>query len=122
MRPVIRDREDVTMSEQAGKKTFTLGTESAQLLEELAERYYADNQTETVRVALRSLAARLGVGETNWVVDGYVPARAMEGGTCQLCARPLVRQAKLDASCGVKVPIGKGLTIHPYRVLQLWRR
>jgi len=73
------------MSEQAGKKTFTLGTESARLLEELAERFYADNQTETVRVALRNLAARLGVGETTWVIHGYVATRAREAGTCHRC-------------------------------------
>jgi hypothetical protein len=73
------------MSEQAGKKTFTLGSESARLLEELAERFYADNQTETVRVALRNLAARLGVGERTWVVDGYVPTKARETGTCHRC-------------------------------------
>jgi hypothetical protein len=73
------------MSEQAGKKTFTLGRKSARLLEELAERFYADNQTETVRVALRHLAARLGVGETTWVIDGYVPTKAREAGTCHRC-------------------------------------
>ena len=33
----------------------------------------------------------------------------------------LVRQAKLDASCRVKVPVGQGLTLYPYRVLRLWR-
>ena len=33
----------------------------------------------------------------------------------------LVRQAKLGAPCRVKVPVGKGLTTHPYRVLRLWR-
>ncbi len=73
------------MSEQAGKKTFTLGRESARLLEELAQRFYADNQTETVRVALRTLAAHLGVGETTWVIDGYVPIKAREAGTCHRC-------------------------------------
>jgi len=30
-----------------------------------------------------------------------------------------VRQAKLGAPCRVKVPVGKGLTNHPYRVLRL---
>ncbi len=34
----------------------------------------------------------------------------------------LVRQAKLGASCGVKVPAEEGLTNHSYRVLQLWRK
>jgi hypothetical protein len=33
----------------------------------------------------------------------------------------LVRQAKLGAPCRVQVPVGKGLTTHPYRVLRLWR-
>ena len=36
--------------------------------------------------------------------------------------RALVRQAKLGASCGVKVPAEQGLTNHSYRVLQLWRK
>jgi len=35
--------------------------------------------------------------------------------------KPLVRQAKLGASCRVGVPAEKGLTIHSYRVLQLRR-
>ena len=34
----------------------------------------------------------------------------------------LVRQAKLGASCGVKVPAEEGLPNHSYRVLQLWRK
>jgi hypothetical protein len=83
--PAGTDQGEVAMSEQAGKKTFTLGTESARLLEELAERFYADNQTETVRVALRQLAAQLGIGETTWVIDGYVPIKAGEAGTCHYC-------------------------------------
>jgi len=33
----------------------------------------------------------------------------------------MVRQAKLGASYRVQVPVGQGLTIHPYRVLRLWR-
>ena len=32
----------------------------------------------------------------------------------------LVRQAKLGASCRVKVPVGQGLANHPYRVLRDW--
>ncbi len=36
-------------------------------------------------------------------------------------AQSLVRQAKLDASYGVKVPVGQGLATHPYRVLRRWR-
>ena len=34
----------------------------------------------------------------------------------------LVRQAKLGASCRVKVPAEEGLTNHSYRVWQLWRK
>ena len=34
---------------------------------------------------------------------------------------PGARQAKLGASCRMKVPVGKGLTIYLYRVLHLWR-
>ena len=37
-------------------------------------------------------------------------------------ARAVSAPSKLGASYGVQVPIGKGLTTHPYRVLQLWRR
>ena len=33
----------------------------------------------------------------------------------------LARQAKLDASCRVKVPVGQGLANHPYRVLRVRR-
>jgi len=39
--------------------------------------------------------------------------------------RMLARQTKLGASSRVKVPVGKGLTIHPYRVLRLcgaWKK
>ena len=33
-----------------------------------------------------------------------------------------MRQAKLGISFRVKVPVGQGLTSHPYRVLRIWRR
>jgi RNA-directed DNA polymerase len=33
-----------------------------------------------------------------------------------------VRQGKLGISCGVQVPVGSGLTSHPYRVLRIRRR
>jgi len=33
-------------------------------------------------------------------------------------AHSIVRQAKLGASCRVKVPAGQGLASHPYRVLR----
>ena len=35
--------------------------------------------------------------------------------------KPLSRRAKLGVSCGVEVPVGKGLATHPYRVLGPWR-
>jgi len=36
---------------------------------------------------------------------------------------PLVRQAKLGASGRVQVPVGQGLSSHPYRVLRrFWRQ
>jgi hypothetical protein len=68
-----------------GKKTFTLGVETAELLEELAERFYADNQTEAVRVAVQALATQHGLGETAWVIDGYVTTRSKNNGTCHRC-------------------------------------
>ncbi len=70
-----------------GKKTFTLGVETAELLEDLAERFYADNQTEAVRVAVQALAAQHGLGETTWVIDGYVTTRSSENVTCHQCER-----------------------------------
>jgi len=33
-----------------------------------------------------------------------------------------VRQAKLGISFRARVPVGQGLTSHPYRVLRIWRR
>jgi len=67
------------------KKTFSLGEDAAQLLEELAEQFYADNQTETVRAGLRALAAQHGLGETTWIIDGYVAGRPTESGQCYRC-------------------------------------
>ena len=69
------------------KKTFSLGKDAAQLLEELAEQFYADNQTETVRAGLRALAAQHGLGETTWIIDGYVAGRPTESGQCHRCER-----------------------------------
>jgi hypothetical protein len=69
------------------KKTFTLGEDAAQLLEELAEQFYADNQTETVRAGLRALAAQHGLGETTWIIDGYVSGHPSESGRCYRCER-----------------------------------
>ena len=40
---------------------------------------------------------------------------------CEPLNSALERQAKLGASCRVQVPVGKGLTHHPYRVLRPWR-
>ncbi len=40
---------------------------------------------------------------------------------CSPLNTALVRQAKLDASCRVQVPVRQGLTNHLYRVLRLWR-
>jgi hypothetical protein len=50
-----------------GRKAFTLGVATAELIEELAERFYADNQTEVVRVAVQALAAQHSLGETTGV-------------------------------------------------------
>jgi hypothetical protein len=40
----------------------------------------------------------------------------------QLNAMPLVRQAKLGVSCGVRVPAEQGLANHSYRGLRMGRR
>lgn len=75
------------MTVTEGKKTFTLGVEHAELLEEVAGRFYSDNQTEAVRVAISRLAARHGLGETTWIIDGYVPDSPSESGACYRCDR-----------------------------------
>ena len=54
-----------------------------------------------------------GRGVTFWLRGEAFPPRRL--------ARALVRQAKLDVSCRVKVPVGQGLATHPYRVLRGWR-
>jgi len=72
-----------------GKKTFSLGADAAELLETLAEQFFGSNQTETVRAGLRALAVEYGLlGETTWIVDGYVAGRAPKGGArCYRCER-----------------------------------
>ena len=71
------------------KKTFILKTEVARLLETLAKEHFGGNQTETVRAGLRALAVEYGLlGETTWIVDGYVAGRAPKGGArCYRCER-----------------------------------
>ena len=72
-----------------GKKTFSLGADAAELLETLADRFFGSNQTETVRAGLRALAVEYSLlGETTWIMDGYVAGRAPKGGArCYRCER-----------------------------------
>ncbi len=48
------------------KKTFSLGKDAARLLETLAQRFYAGNQTEAVRAGVRAQAFQHSLG-----VKGY---------------------------------------------------
>ncbi|MFA5924135.1 MAG: hypothetical protein WC856_23060 [Methylococcaceae bacterium] len=51
---------------------------------------------------------------------GEIPTRLNRAGRKQ-SEQSWVQQAKLVASFRVRVPDGKGLTTHPYRVLRFWR-
>lgn len=58
---------------------FTLDNDTVLLLEELAEKYYNGNKSQTVRAALESLATH--TGHEGWIIAGYVPIE-LEGESC----------------------------------------
>lgn len=62
---------------------FTLDDETVGLLNKLAEKYYAGNKSQTVRVALESLAAHQG--HEGWVITGYTPLKMDHNVQCHRC-------------------------------------
>jgi hypothetical protein len=62
---------------------FTLDEETVELLNKLAEKYYAGNKSQTVRVALESLAAHQG--HEGWVITGYTPLKMDHQVQCHSC-------------------------------------
>ena len=50
---------------------FTLDDGTIELLQQLADGYYAGNKSHTVRAALESLAVH--ANHEGWVIGGYVP-------------------------------------------------
>ncbi|TYP95530.1 hypothetical protein LX73_0838 [Fodinibius salinus] len=62
---------------------FTLDNETVQLLEELSEKYYNGNKSQTVRAALESLAVH--AGHEGWVIAGYTPKELDEVENCHSC-------------------------------------
>jgi hypothetical protein len=62
---------------------FTLDEETVGLLNKLAEKYYAGNKSQTVRVALESLAAHQG--HEGWVITGYTPLKMDHQVQCHSC-------------------------------------
>lgn len=62
---------------------FTLDSETVTLLNNLAEKFYKGNKSQTVRAALESLAARQG--HDGWVITGYTPMRIDHDASCHTC-------------------------------------
>lgn len=62
---------------------FTLDSETVELLERLAEKFYSSNKSATVRAALESLATH--VGHEGWVVAGYTPVQVDAETDCHSC-------------------------------------
>ncbi len=64
---------------------FTFDEDTADLLDEIAGRYYGGNKSLTVRAALESLAAHLG--HAGWVISGYAPAVLDHPEDCHSCGQ-----------------------------------
>ncbi len=62
---------------------FTLDDQTVNLLQDLAEKYYKGNKSQTVRAALESLAAHQG--HDGWVITGYTPLRINHDVNCHTC-------------------------------------
>lgn len=65
---------------------FTLDDDTIGLLDELADRFYKGNKSQTVRAALESLAAH--TGHDGWVIAGYTPAEVADAVECHTCHTP----------------------------------
>ena len=64
---------------------FTLDSETVELLERLADKFYGSNKSATVRAALESLATH--VGHEGWVVSGYTPVLVDADIDCHSCGQ-----------------------------------
>lgn len=62
---------------------FTLDNSTVDLLQELADKFYSGNKSQTVRAALESLASHQG--HDGWVITGYTPLRIDHDVTCHTC-------------------------------------
>jgi len=62
---------------------FTLDNDTVKLLEDLANKYYNGNKSQTVRAALESLAAH--TGHEGWVITGYTPKELDDENSCHSC-------------------------------------
>ncbi|MDZ7682009.1 MAG: hypothetical protein U5J63_09945 [Fodinibius sp.] len=62
---------------------FTLDDETVQLLNELSEKFYGGNKSQTVRAALESLATH--TGHEGWIITGYTPKELENDIACHSC-------------------------------------
>lgn len=62
---------------------FTLDISTVELLNNLSEKYYGGNKSQTVRAALESLAAHQG--HDGWVISGYTPLKIDHDANCHSC-------------------------------------
>lgn len=62
---------------------FTLDDPTVELLQQLADKYYAGNKSHTVRAALESLAVH--TNHAGWVIGGYVPVVVDAATACHDC-------------------------------------
>ena len=65
------------------RMNFTFDAETVDLLDDLAEKYYGGNKSQTVRAALESLAVH--AGHEGWVVTGYTPQQIDSSIDCHSC-------------------------------------
>lgn len=62
---------------------FTLDSATLELLNELSEKYYSGNKSQTVRAALESLATHQG--HDGWVITGYTQVTLDHDVQCHSC-------------------------------------
>lgn len=62
---------------------FTLDKDTVDLLNELADKFYDGNKSQTVRAALESLAAH--TGHEGWIIAGYTPKELDNEISCHGC-------------------------------------
>jgi hypothetical protein len=62
---------------------FTIDDNTADLLNEISNRFYYGNKSLTVRAALEKLAAHFG--DAGWVISGYTPKVLHHEEHCHSC-------------------------------------